>query len=134
MLTINKCAHMLQLQKNNRRNKTSPRYATSRFCSCGTFYDSSSHTWLYAKGRKKLSIKMNGGGLTGIILVNPNAKGEVRGYVSFPMYMQGCFARFPLYQVKTVRVLPFIYCIQNKSPLCCCRCTSKSGLYDSNCW
>jgi molecular chaperone Hsp33 len=68
------------------------------------------------KGEKKLSIKMNGRGLIRTTLVGANAKGEVRGYVSFPMHMQGCFARFPLYRVKTVRILPLTYCIRNKSP------------------
>ncbi len=36
------------------------------------------------KGREKLTIKMNGGGPIGTILVDANAKGEVRGYVSNP--------------------------------------------------
>lgn len=34
------------------------------------------------KGEKKLTIKMNGSGPIGTILVDANAKGEVRGYVS----------------------------------------------------
>ncbi|ULT58247.1 Hsp33 family molecular chaperone HslO [Neobacillus drentensis] len=36
------------------------------------------------KGVEKLTIKMNGGGPIGTILVDANAKGEVRGYVSNP--------------------------------------------------
>lgn len=36
------------------------------------------------KGEDKLTIKINGGGPIGIILVDSNAKGEVRGYVSNP--------------------------------------------------
>ncbi|MEC2074498.1 Hsp33 family molecular chaperone HslO [Metabacillus fastidiosus] len=36
------------------------------------------------KGEEKLTIKMNGGGSIGTILVDANAKGEVRGYVSNP--------------------------------------------------
>lgn len=36
------------------------------------------------KGEEKLTIKMNGGGPIGTILVDANAKGEVRGYVSNP--------------------------------------------------
>ncbi|WP_431030384.1 Hsp33 family molecular chaperone HslO [Lysinibacillus sp. LZ02] len=36
------------------------------------------------KGEEKLTIKINGGGPIGTILVDTNAKGEVRGYVSNP--------------------------------------------------
>lgn len=36
------------------------------------------------KGEEKLTIKINGGGPLGTILVDANAKGEVRGYVSNP--------------------------------------------------
>jgi molecular chaperone Hsp33 len=36
------------------------------------------------KGENKLTIKINGGGPIGVILVDSNAKGEVRGYVSNP--------------------------------------------------
>jgi molecular chaperone Hsp33 len=36
------------------------------------------------KGKEKLTIKINGGGPLGTILVDANAKGEVRGYVSNP--------------------------------------------------
>lgn len=36
------------------------------------------------KGEEKLTIKINGGGPIGTILVDANAKGEVRGYVSNP--------------------------------------------------
>lgn len=36
------------------------------------------------KGEDKLTIKIDGGGPIGIILVDSNAKGEVRGYVSNP--------------------------------------------------
>ncbi|WP_442597400.1 Hsp33 family molecular chaperone HslO [Neobacillus sp. D3-1R] len=36
------------------------------------------------KGENKLTIKINGGGPIGNILVDANAKGEVRGYVSNP--------------------------------------------------
>lgn len=36
------------------------------------------------KGNDKLTIKVNGGGPIGTILVDSNAKGEVRGYVSNP--------------------------------------------------
>lgn len=36
------------------------------------------------KGEEKLTIKINGGGPIGTILVDSNAKGEVRGYVSNP--------------------------------------------------
>lgn len=36
------------------------------------------------KGEEKLSIKMNGGGPVGTIIVDANAKGDVRGYVSSP--------------------------------------------------
>ncbi|OLS34169.1 Hsp33 family molecular chaperone HslO [Bacillus sp. MRMR6] len=36
------------------------------------------------KGEDKLTIKINGGGPIGVILVDSNAKGEVRGYVSNP--------------------------------------------------
>lgn len=36
------------------------------------------------KGEEKLSVKINGGGPLGTILVDTNAKGEVRGYVSNP--------------------------------------------------
>ncbi|MDN7241944.1 Hsp33 family molecular chaperone HslO [Planococcus sp. N028] len=36
------------------------------------------------KGKEKLSIKINGGGPLGTILVDANANGEVRGYVSNP--------------------------------------------------
>jgi molecular chaperone Hsp33 len=79
------------------------------------------------KGEEKLTIKMNGGGPIGTILVEANAKGEVRGYVSNP-HANGILsvtkdiglyhpfmARFPLLRVKSVRILPLIYCIQNKS-------------------
>ena len=68
---------------------------------------------------------MNGCGLIGTILVNANAKGEVRGYVSSPMYMQGYFASYPLYRVKTVRISPFITAFRTSAPLCCCMCTSN---------
>lgn len=37
------------------------------------------------KGEEKLTIKINGGGPIGTILVDANAKGEVRGYVSNPL-------------------------------------------------
>lgn len=36
------------------------------------------------KGDEKLTIKIDGGGPIGTILVDANAKGEVRGYVSYP--------------------------------------------------
>jgi molecular chaperone Hsp33 len=36
------------------------------------------------KGDNKLTIKIEGGGPVGTILVDSNAKGEVRGYVSNP--------------------------------------------------
>ncbi|ARF16044.1 Hsp33 family molecular chaperone HslO [Sporosarcina ureae] len=36
------------------------------------------------KGEEKVSVKINGGGPLGTILVDSNAKGEVRGYVSNP--------------------------------------------------
>jgi molecular chaperone Hsp33 len=36
------------------------------------------------KGEDKLTIKINGGGPIGVILVDSNAKGDVRGYVSNP--------------------------------------------------
>lgn len=36
------------------------------------------------KGEEKLTIKIDGGGPIGTILVDANAKGEVRGYVSYP--------------------------------------------------
>lgn len=36
------------------------------------------------KGEEKLTVKINGGGPIGTILVDSNAKGEVRGYVSNP--------------------------------------------------
>ncbi|MGI2327893.1 Hsp33 family molecular chaperone HslO [Planococcus sp. YIM B11945] len=36
------------------------------------------------KGKEKLTIKINGGGPLGTILVDANANGEVRGYVSNP--------------------------------------------------
>lgn len=36
------------------------------------------------KGEEKLTVKINGGGPIGTILVDTNAKGEVRGYVSNP--------------------------------------------------
>src|SRR5690348_4804555 len=36
------------------------------------------------KGDDKISIKINGGGPIGAILVDSNAKGEVRGYVGNP--------------------------------------------------
>lgn len=36
------------------------------------------------KGEEKLTVKINGGGPIGTILVDANAKGEVRGYVSNP--------------------------------------------------
>nr|WP_263323922.1 Hsp33 family molecular chaperone HslO [Neobacillus sp. Marseille-Q6967] len=36
------------------------------------------------KGENKLTIKIDGGGPIGVILVDSNAKGEVRGYVSNP--------------------------------------------------
>jgi molecular chaperone Hsp33 len=36
------------------------------------------------KGEDKLTIKIDGGGPIGVILVDSNAKGEVRGYVSNP--------------------------------------------------
>lgn len=36
------------------------------------------------KGEEKLTIRINGGGPIGTILVDANAKGEVRGYVSNP--------------------------------------------------
>ncbi|CRK85382.1 Hsp33 family molecular chaperone HslO [Neobacillus massiliamazoniensis] len=36
------------------------------------------------KGEEKLTIKIDGGGPIGVILVDSNAKGEVRGYVSNP--------------------------------------------------
>lgn len=36
------------------------------------------------KGEEKLSVKINGGGPLGTIIVDSNAKGEVRGYVSNP--------------------------------------------------
>jgi molecular chaperone Hsp33 len=36
------------------------------------------------KGEEKLTIKVEGGGPLGVILVDSNAKGEVRGYVSNP--------------------------------------------------
>ncbi len=36
------------------------------------------------KGEEKLSVKINGGGPLGTIIVDSNAKGEVRGYVSHP--------------------------------------------------
>lgn len=36
------------------------------------------------KGEEKLTIKVQGGGPLGLILVDSNAKGEVRGYVSNP--------------------------------------------------
>ncbi|MEM1503639.1 Hsp33 family molecular chaperone HslO [Domibacillus sp. 8LH] len=36
------------------------------------------------KGEEKLTVKMNGGGPIGTILVDANTKGEVRGYVSNP--------------------------------------------------
>lgn len=36
------------------------------------------------KGEEKLTIKVEGGGPIGLILVDSNAKGEVRGYVSNP--------------------------------------------------
>ena len=67
------------------------------------------------KGEKKLTIKMNGGRLIGTILVDANAKGEVRGYDSNPHAHGGLLTRFPLYRVKSVRILPLI-CMQNKSP------------------
>nr|WP_263327870.1 Hsp33 family molecular chaperone HslO [Neobacillus sp. Marseille-Q6967] len=41
------------------------------------------------KGEEKLTIKMNGGGPIGTILVDANAKGEVRGYVSNPHAVPG---------------------------------------------
>lgn len=37
------------------------------------------------KGEEKLTIRINGGGPIGTILVDANAKGEVRGYVSNPL-------------------------------------------------
>ncbi|WP_313235642.1 Hsp33 family molecular chaperone HslO [Sporosarcina ureae] len=36
------------------------------------------------KGEEKVSVKINGGGPLGTIIVDSNAKGEVRGYVSNP--------------------------------------------------
>lgn len=36
------------------------------------------------KGEEKISVKINGGGPLGTIIVDSNAKGEVRGYVSHP--------------------------------------------------
>ncbi|KMY28529.1 heat shock protein Hsp33 [Lysinibacillus xylanilyticus] len=36
------------------------------------------------KGEEKITVKINGGGPIGTILVDTNAKGEVRGYVSNP--------------------------------------------------
>ena len=36
------------------------------------------------KGEEKLTIKIEGGGPLGVILVDANAKGEVRGYVANP--------------------------------------------------
>ncbi|ARF12926.1 Hsp33 family molecular chaperone HslO [Sporosarcina ureae] len=36
------------------------------------------------KGKEKVSVKINGGGPLGTIIVDSNAKGEVRGYVSNP--------------------------------------------------
>ncbi|PIC58037.1 Hsp33 family molecular chaperone HslO [Sporosarcina sp. P12(2017)] len=36
------------------------------------------------KGEEKISVKINGGGPLGTIIVDSNAKGEVRGYVSNP--------------------------------------------------
>lgn len=36
------------------------------------------------KGEEKLTIKIDGGGPIGTILVDANAKGEVRGYVTYP--------------------------------------------------
>ncbi|PID25200.1 Hsp33 family molecular chaperone HslO [Sporosarcina sp. P7] len=36
------------------------------------------------KGEEKVSVKINGGGPLGTIMVDSNAKGEVRGYVSHP--------------------------------------------------
>ena len=36
------------------------------------------------KGDEKLTIKIEGGGPIGAILVDSNAKGEVRGYVTNP--------------------------------------------------
>lgn len=36
------------------------------------------------KGEEKITVKINGGGPIGTILVDANAKGEVRGYVSNP--------------------------------------------------
>lgn len=36
------------------------------------------------KGEEKITVKINGGGPIGTILVDSNAKGEVRGYVSNP--------------------------------------------------
>ncbi|MGX5587543.1 Hsp33 family molecular chaperone HslO [Bacillus thuringiensis] len=36
------------------------------------------------KGEEKITVKINGGGSIGTILVDTNAKGEVRGYVSNP--------------------------------------------------
>lgn len=36
------------------------------------------------KGEDKLTIKIDGGGPIGVILVDSNAKGDVRGYVSNP--------------------------------------------------
>ncbi|AZV59448.1 Hsp33 family molecular chaperone HslO [Peribacillus frigoritolerans] len=41
------------------------------------------------KGEEKLTIKINGGGPIGTILVDTNAKGEVRGYVSNPQVNAG---------------------------------------------
>ncbi|MCS0824870.1 Hsp33 family molecular chaperone HslO [Cytobacillus firmus] len=41
------------------------------------------------KGEEKLTIKMNGGGPIGTILVDANSKGEVRGYVSNPHAFTG---------------------------------------------
>ncbi|PAF19571.1 redox-regulated molecular chaperone Hsp33, partial [Shouchella clausii] len=36
------------------------------------------------KGNAKLTIKVEGGGPIGVILVDSNSKGEVRGYVTNP--------------------------------------------------
>ena len=54
------------------------------FSGTWSFYNSGYNDGCYVKRREKLTIKVDGNGPIGPILVDAHAKGDVRGYVTNP--------------------------------------------------
>ena len=51
-----------------------------------SFNDSGSYDGSHAKGEEKITIKIEGNGPIGPMVIDSNAHGEVRGFVTNPMY------------------------------------------------